>query len=158
MQATDDETKEPSGSRLQASWYPLRGDSASSVPGLQGHGDVVLLSFFDGIGSSLMALQSLGLRIRATLEWEVDPAALAVSANAGRCLRMKRGDITKDQPAQVAKILSDLLQGRNRLFWLRLPLRVQIIPLPTIPLKDARGLRDLCSLPSFNSCAMLRPR
>ena len=109
-QLPDDEAKATSGSRQQASWYPLRGDSASPVPGLKGHGDVILLSFFDGIGSSLMALQSLGLRIRATLEWEVDPAALAVSANAGRCLRMKRGDITKDQPAQVAKILSDLLQ------------------------------------------------
>ncbi|CAE7417574.1 DNMT3A, partial [Symbiodinium microadriaticum] len=80
---------------------------------LQNHGDVILLSFFDGIGSASLALQSLGLRVRASLEWEVDEAALAVSTRVCKGLRMKRGDITQDDPAAVSRILQDLLQEQD---------------------------------------------
>ena len=95
------------------SWFPLRGDSASPVPGLQDHGDLILLTFFDGVGSSVLALQSLGIRIRATLEWEIDAAALAVSSRVHKGLRMKQGDITMDDPATVAKIVGDLLREKE---------------------------------------------
>ena len=91
-------------------WFPLRGDSASPVPGLQGHQDIILLSFFDGVGSAAVALSSMGLRIRAILDWEVDPAALAVSAEAYKGLRFKRGDITQDDPEDISRILQQLLQ------------------------------------------------
>ncbi|OLP86253.1 DNA (cytosine-5)-methyltransferase 3A [Symbiodinium microadriaticum] len=95
------------------SWFPLRGDSASPVPGLQNHGDLILLTFFDGVGSSVLALQSLGIRIRATLEWEIDEAALKVSSQVYKGLRMKRGDITMDDPEAVAKIVGDMLREKD---------------------------------------------
>ena len=74
---------------------------------------MILLSFFDGIGSASLALQSLGLRVRASLEWEVDEAALAVSTRVCKGLRMKRGDITQDDPAAVSRILQELLQEQD---------------------------------------------
>ena len=60
---------------------------------------VILLSFFDGVG--------------ATLEWDIDPCALAVSSRACRCLRMKRGDVTADDPEAMATMLRDRLKERN---------------------------------------------
>ena len=66
------------------------------MQGLSGCEDVILLSFFDGVGSAALALRSLDVRLRATLEWEIDQTATAVSTQACRCLRMKRGDLTAD--------------------------------------------------------------
>ena len=96
---------------------PLRGDSALPVPvpGLQGCGDVILLSFFDGIGSASLAHESLGVRVRATMEWEIDPCAIAVSSKVSRGLRMKRGNLLHDDPGVVATMLQDLLRDKESL-------------------------------------------
>ena len=94
-------------------WWPLRGDSSKPVPALADCGDIILLSFFDGLGSTALAVQSLGIRIRACLEWEVDPCAIAVASRACKGLRMKRGDMTADDPEQVATILRDLLHEKS---------------------------------------------
>ena len=97
---------------VHGNWWPLRGDSAKPVPALADCGDIILLSFFDGLGSAALAVQSLGIRIRACLEWEVDPCAVAVASRVCKGLRMKRGDITADDPAQVATIIRDLLHEK----------------------------------------------
>ena len=85
------------------------------MKGLSGCEDVILLSFFDGVGSAALALRSLDVRLRATLEWEIDQTATAVSTQACRCLRMKRGDLTADDPAKVATILQDFLKEKQSL-------------------------------------------
>ena len=78
MAARETTTPEPEATSAaptasRSNMLPLRGDSALPVPGLENCGDVILLSFFDGIGSASLALSSLGVRVRATMEWEVEP-------------------------------------------------------------------------------------
>ena len=84
---------------------PLRGDSALPVKGLENCPDIILVSFFDSMGTAALALRSLGLRLRASVEWEIDPCALAVSSGACSCLRFKRGDLLADNPEEVARLL-----------------------------------------------------
>ncbi|CAE7654513.1 Dnmt3b [Symbiodinium sp. CCMP2592] len=99
--------------RAAAATVTLRGDSALPVGGLDQCGDVILLSFFDGVGSAALALRSLGVRVRATIEWENDPSALTVSAQSCKCLRLKRGDLTADDPQKIAIILQDFLREKK---------------------------------------------
>ena len=94
---------------------PLRGDSALPVKGLENCPDIILVSFFDSMGTAALALRSLGLRLRASVEWEIDPCVLAVSSGACSCLRFKRGDLLADNPEEVARLLQGMLAEHQSL-------------------------------------------
>ena len=70
--------------------------------------DVIILSMFDGMGSAAFAVQQMGIRIRALFTWEVDTASHLVSKSLFKGLRFERGDISQDDAAVVAGMLSDM--------------------------------------------------
>ncbi|CAE6943486.1 unnamed protein product [Symbiodinium sp. CCMP2592] len=81
------------------------------LPPLENVRDVIVLSMFDGMGSSAFALQQLGVRIRALFTWEVDIPANRVSKSIFKGLRFERGDITQDDPRVVANMILDMDAG-----------------------------------------------
>ena len=78
------------------------------LPALKHVKDLIVLSFFDGMGSGAYALQQLGIRIRALFTWEVDTPSNRVSKSVFKGLRFERGDIAQDDAATVAGMLRDM--------------------------------------------------
>ena len=81
---------------------------ALQLPPLQAVRDVIILSFFDGMGSAAYAVQQLGVRVRALFTWEVDVPSNRVSKSLFKGLRFERGDITQDDPETVSNMLLDM--------------------------------------------------
>ena len=73
-------------------------------------GEVRLLSFFDGIGSAALALESLGMQLKTFLAWEVDEECNHLTKHHFPKVQ-HRGDFAKDDPRAVA----DLLNGDQTL-------------------------------------------
>ena len=131
---------EPAHSQEQvmAKLLPLRGSSSTPVTGLQHCPEVILLSFFDGIGSAALLLQSLGIKIRACFEWEVDEAAISVSSRVPVQHRIRHGDLTKDDATQLAQELKKLRGSSDCLV-----LATAGPPCPDYsPIKEVRRLRQ----------------
>ena len=87
------------------------------MPGLSLDRDVVLLSFFDGMGSAAPALTRLQVRVRAVIAWEVDPSAILVSKRMFRGLQFDRGDLEADDVDELARKLRALNEERRSLFF-----------------------------------------
>ncbi|CAE7231732.1 Dnmt3b, partial [Symbiodinium microadriaticum] len=94
-------TKAAAPANRLSAMLPLRGDSALPVPGLQNCGDVILLSFFDGIGSASLALESLRFKIQATMEWEIESSAIAVSSRVCGVVATMLQDLLRDKESLV---------------------------------------------------------
>ncbi|CAE7943369.1 unnamed protein product, partial [Symbiodinium necroappetens] len=78
------------------------------LPPLHLERDVVLLSFFDGLGSAAYALANLGVGLRALIVWETDEHAIKVSRRLFKGLRYDRGDIESDNASDLAAMLTAL--------------------------------------------------
>ena len=65
----------------------------------QGH-PVILLSFFDGIGTAAYVLKELGFRLQLFLAWEIDPDCIKV-VESHHPEAQNRGDFTADNARQI---------------------------------------------------------
>ena len=95
---------------------PLQPTLHLEMPDLSLAHDVVLLSFFDGMGSAAHALQRLKVRVRAVIAWETDPCALAVSKRLFRGLRFDRGNIEGDNAEDLAVMIRAMHQEKPSIF------------------------------------------
>ena len=103
----------PSSARPPA---PLQPTLHLEMPDLSLDNDVVILSFFDGMGSAAHALQRLKVRVRALIAWETDPCAVLVSKRLFRGLRFDRGDIEGDSAEDLASMIRAMHQERPSIF------------------------------------------
>eukprot|EP00438_Fugacium_kawagutii_P035819 Skav235285 [mRNA] locus=scaffold874:522184:536384:- [translate_table: standard] len=84
------------------------GATVSLTPKLTSTGkEIILLGFFDGIGSAALALQSLVGTPKAYLSWETDEACVKVLSQHFPHV-VHRGDIDADNPTSVADFIQKL--------------------------------------------------
>ena len=75
--------------------------SVHITPNLHLRGDqLIVLSFFDGIGTGILAIQELVGAPRLALSWEIDPAAARVVEHRLPFVK-NRGDFLADSPAAI---------------------------------------------------------
>ena len=99
--------KEPAASSPSKRRFSEMNNDEATLPQIS---DVLVLSFFDGMGTGGLVIQELGLRIRALFTWEVDVEASKISRSLFKGLRFDRGDITADDAETVVSMISDLLR------------------------------------------------
>ena len=63
------------------------------------------LSFFDGIGSSALALEALGVPMMAHIAWETDPDCILLSQEQFKGIE-HRGDISRDRAEKLIERLN----------------------------------------------------
>eukprot|EP00438_Fugacium_kawagutii_P019769 Skav203659 [mRNA] locus=scaffold2755:67102:70040:- [translate_table: standard] len=69
--------------------------------------EIILLGFFDGIGSAAFALQSVVGTVKAYLSWETDADCIRVITHHFPHA-VHRGDLTADTPAAVAALIKEI--------------------------------------------------
>ncbi len=75
---------------------------------------VVLLSLFDGIGTSALALRATGASIVRHLAWEIDPICIEITKKNHPDVE-QRGDFTCDDAAKVAEAVKRDLRNATLL-------------------------------------------
>ena len=76
------------------------GDTSQLVPAHR----LIVLSFFDGIGSALVAIENLCGQPSMAMAWEIDESCIAVTSQAFPYV-IHRGDVFKDSPTAIAEYI-----------------------------------------------------